>query len=143
MINSIRHVGIVCDDIEASLNFYKKFGFKVVSDNIENKKIIGELLNLKDPDLRTIKLQDKNNFILELLYFNFYDTFKGIELRNIFTPGITHIALTVSSLKDIIEVIKDDVVFLSDPKHSPDGKVKLVFCQAMDKVFLELVEEVK
>ena len=142
-MNTVRHVGIVCNDIELSLEFYKKFGFEVANDNIEDAKIIGELLDLKDPLLRTIKLKDKNNFILELLYFDFCDTFKGIELRNIFTPGITHIALTVSNLKETIEVIKNDVTFLSEPKLSVDGKVKLVFCKAMDRVYLELVEEIK
>ena len=141
-MNNFRHVGIVTNDMEESCNFYvEKLGFKIINDNKEDSDFINRVLNLRDSNLRTVKLRDNNNFTLELLSFNFEEDFKDVNYKNIFSNGITHIAITVSDLDNTISQIKDDVEFLSEPEVSPDGKVNLVFCRAIDGVFLELVEE--
>ena len=140
MTNNIRHIGIVIFDIQKSLEFYEKYlGFTLVKRMEEGGTYLDELLCIKNTKVTTIKLTDKNNQLIELLYFhNPKAKIINNELDNI---GLTHFAITVENIDEIYScLMQQNVEFLSTPHTSPDGYAKVAFCQDPNGVYIELVE---
>ena len=71
MIETMRHFGIVVDDLDASLLFYKKyFGFEIEIDAHEKGSFIEKILAKDGIELRTVKLLSKASDVkVELIDF--------------------------------------------------------------------------
>ena len=139
-IKNFRHVGIVTTNLKKSLIFYQNhLGLKKIKIINENKKLMNKILNLKNSNLKTIKLGLNKKVFLELLYFkNLRQKKRYIK---IFSPGLTHFSVTIKNLDKIYnDLKKKNVKFLSKPALSHDKKVKLVFCKSPENIFIELVE---
>ena len=142
MANRVRHVGVVVKDLAKAIDFWTNLiGFKLHVDAKELSPYIDELLGMKNPELRTIKLFDENSFILELLEFANYpgkDNWEG----NLASTGLTHIALTVDNLDSLTSKLKkNNFEFVSNVMNSPNGLVNVVFVRGPEGLMLELVEE--
>ena len=135
-------MGIVVNDLEKNRDFWiNTLGFKLHIEALEESPYIDELLDIKDPALKTVKLIDSKGFIIELLKFENYQVGKSWS-GDLKTTGLTHIALTVDNLAELVKgLIKDDYQTVSDIKVSPNGKVKVVFVKGPEGLMLELVEE--
>ena len=142
MANTTRHVGIVVKDIAKTSDFWVNLiGFQIHVDAIEQSPYIDELLGIENPGLRTVKLIDENDFIIELLEFSNYPS-KENWVGNLATTGLTHIALTVNDLKTLTVKLKENgYELVSDIKNSPNGAVKVVFVRGPEGLMLELVEQ--
>ncbi len=130
------------NDLEKTRDFWiDLLGFKLHIEAKEESPYIDELLAIKDPSLTTVKLIDSKGFIIELLKFENYqveDSWSG-DLK---TTGLTHIALTVDNLDDLVEILRKlDYQTLSEIKTSPNKKVKVVFVRGPEGIMLELVQE--
>ena len=138
-IQMIRHVGVVVEDVEKELLFFRDLlGFEVYWDKIEHGVFIETILKIPSVRVRTIKMRSKNGCALELLR---YDTSFSSE-KKICQTGFTHIAITVLDLDQTYRFLKEkNIEFLSEPKISPDKKAKVAFCRDPEGNFLELVEE--
>jgi catechol 2,3-dioxygenase-like lactoylglutathione lyase family enzyme len=127
MANTARHVGVVVKDLAKAIDFWANLiGFKLHLDAKEISPYIDELLGMKNPELRTVKLIDENGFILELLEFTNYpdkDNWEG------------NLDSLTSKLK------QNNYEFVSNIKNSPNGLVKVVFVRGPEGLMLELVEE--
>jgi len=144
MKTEIRHVGIVVDDLEKCIEFWKQFfGFEIIIDQIEPSPYIDELLNLNIKKLRTVKLKNQGNALIELLKFQDIETRDNWSGR-ITSTGLTHIALTVNNLEELFNKLTNEG-FLSYSKIlvPPSKKVKVVFIEGPENLILELVEEIK
>jgi catechol 2,3-dioxygenase-like lactoylglutathione lyase family enzyme len=132
----------VVNDLEKNRDFWiNTMGFKLHIEALEESPYIDELLDIKDPALKTVKLIDSKGFIIELLKFENYQVGNSWS-GDLKTTGLTHIALTVDNLDELVKVlIKNDYQTLSDIKVSPNGKVKVLFVQGPEGLMLELVEE--
>jgi catechol 2,3-dioxygenase-like lactoylglutathione lyase family enzyme len=132
----------VVNDLEKNRDFWiNTLGFKLRIEALEESPYIDELLDIKDPALKTVKLIDSKGFIIELLKFENYQVGNSWS-GDLKTTGLTHIALTVDNLDELIErLIKDNYQTVSDIKVSPNGKVKVVFVKGLEGLMLELVEE--
>jgi len=132
----------VVNDLEKNRDFWiNTMGFKLHIETLEESPYIDELLAIKDPALKTVKLIDSKGFIIELLKFENYQVGNSWS-GDLKTTGLTHIALTVDNLDELVKVlIKNDYQTLSDIKVSPNGKVKVVFVKGPEDLMLELVEE--
>ena len=129
-------------DLEKTRDFWiNTLGFNLHIEAKEESPYIDELLAIKDPILTTVKLIDSKGFIIELLKFENYhigNTWSG-DLK---TTGLTHIALTVENLDELIVILRKlDFQTLSDIKTSPNNKVKVVFVRGPEGIMLELVQE--
>ena len=135
-------MGIVVNDLEKNRDFWiNTMGFKLHIEALEESPYIDELLDIKDPALKTVKLIDSKGFIIELLKFENYQVGKSWS-GDLKTTGLTHIALTVDNLDELVKgFIKGDYQTVSDIKVSPNGKVKVVFVKGPEGLMLELVEE--
>ena len=130
------------NDLEKTKDFWTIIlGFNLHIEAIEESPYIDELIAIKDPMLTTVKLIDSKGFIIELLKFENYqveDSWSG-DLK---TNGLTHIALTVENLDELVEILRKlDYQTLSDIKTSPNKKVKVVFVRGPEGIMLELVQE--
>jgi hypothetical protein len=132
----------VVNDLEKNRNFWMNaLSFKLHIEALEESPYIDELLAIKDPALKTVKLIDSKGFIIELLKFENYQVGNSWS-GGLKTTGLTHIALTVDNLDELVKaLIKDDYQTVSDIKVSPNGKVKVVFVKGPEGLMLELVEE--
>jgi catechol 2,3-dioxygenase-like lactoylglutathione lyase family enzyme len=132
----------VVNDLEKNRDFWiNTLGFKLRIEALEESPYIDELLDIKDPALKTVKLIDSKGFIIELLKFENYQVGNSWS-GDLKTTGLTHIALTVDNLDELIErLIKDNYQTVSDIKVSPNGKVKVIFVKGPEGLMLELVEE--
>ena len=67
MIETMRHFGIVVDDLDASLLFYKKyFGFEIEIDAHEKGSFIEKILAKDGIELRTVKLLSKASDVIDV-----------------------------------------------------------------------------
>ena len=91
--------------------------------------------------LTTVKLIDSKGFIIELLKFENYQVGNSWS-GDLKTTGLTHIALTVDNLDELVEILRKlDYQTLSEIKTSPNKKVKVVFVRGPEGIMLELVQE--
>ena len=130
------------NDLDKTRAFWiNTLGFKLHIEAKEESPYIDELLAIKEPMLTTVKLIDSKGFIIELLKFENYqveDSWAG-DLK---TTGLTHIALTVDNLDELVDNLKkQNYQPLSEIKISPNKKVKVVFVKGPEAIMLELVQE--
>ena len=130
------------NDLDKTRDFWiNMLGFKLHIEAKEESPYIDELLAIKEPMLTTVKLIDSKGFIIELLKFENYqveDSWAG-DLK---TTGLTHIALTVDNLDELVDNLKkQNYQPLSEIKISPNKKVKVVFVKGPEAIMLELVQE--
>ena len=130
------------NDLGKTRDFWvNTLGFKLHIEAKEESPYIDELLAIKEPMLTTVKLIDSKGFIIELLKFENYqveDSWAG-DLK---TTGLTHIALTVDNLDELVDNLKkQNYQPLSEIKISPNKKVKVVFVKGPEAIMLEIVQE--
>jgi catechol 2,3-dioxygenase-like lactoylglutathione lyase family enzyme len=133
----------VVNDLEKTRDFWiNTIGFKLHIEAKEESPYIDELLTVKDPSLTTVKLIDSKGFIIELLKFDNYQVEESWS-GDLKTTGLTHIALTVDDIEELVGNLKKlNYQLLSEIKMSPNGKVKVVFIKGPEGLMLELVEEI-
>jgi len=138
----LRHVGITVTDAEESLKFYRDIlGFKVVRVMDESGEHIDKFSALAGVQVKTVKLKDKNNGMIELLQYHSHP--RMAEETDITHIGCSHFALTINNLDSVLDSIRENGYAInSAPQYSPDGKVKLTFCKDPDGTLIELVEEI-
>ena len=141
--STVRHVGIVVDDMDYQLKFYRDIlGLEVYYDQIENSQWINTLLNLgENCYAHIIKLGKDNKILVELISFREW-IYKDPNIKPANEIGITHLSLEVGgSLTNLFYFMdRKGVKFISSPKTSPDGKVKVCFCYDFENNLIELVE---
>jgi catechol 2,3-dioxygenase-like lactoylglutathione lyase family enzyme len=140
VIKNIRHTGIVVNDLEKSLYFYKDLlGFKIIKQMDEMGEYINAVLGLHHVKVTTIKMAAPDGQMIELLQYHSHP--REQKLREIFDIGISHIAFTVEDLTGEYDRCKAmGVPFNSPPQLSPDGYAKVTFCKAPEGTLIELVE---
>ena len=126
--------------MENSLKFYRdQLGLKIIKDMDEQGNYLDNMLSLNDVRVRTVKLSaNENTTLVELLEFESHNDNK---IRNFYTIGASHVALTVDNIEVLYEYLsKNNVKFNAPPQKSSDGLVKVTFCNDPDGTPIELVE---
>ena len=138
----IRHTGLVTNNIKKSLLFWTKYlNFKIHKEMDEDGDLIDKIMLYKNAKVKTIKLKDKNNNLLELLYFKNKPKIKINKIQP-YSNGFTHISITVKNLNHLYKnLIKKKIIFNSKPKISSDGNVIMTYCRTPEGAYLELVQE--
>ncbi|WP_115118585.1 VOC family protein [Synechococcus sp. UW105] len=144
MITSIRHTGLVVNDLDKALRFWCDIlGFTIVKQMTESGTHIDSMMGLSNVNVTTVKLSAPVSGQIELLKFHSHDNatfWKGTP----YSIGLTHIALTVTDLDSLVSKLRmEEVIFPAPPQYSPDGLVKVIYAQGPEGVLLELVELLK
>jgi catechol 2,3-dioxygenase-like lactoylglutathione lyase family enzyme len=141
--SGLRHSGMVVLNMERCLGFYRDLlGMEVRSRKEEQGAYLDTVLGLEKCRILVVKLNaGGGSSHLELIQF--ISPTAGIPvLREVNSPGPTHIALTITGLGELVEDLRaKGIRFLSEPALSPGGKVELVFCRDPEGNLVELVEE--
>ena len=141
MKSGIRHVGIVVQDIQNSINFWQDhFNFSIFLDQIEEGPFIEHLLNMPNVKVRTVKMNGEDNSLIELLYFfgkQDVDKWRG----NLTSTGFTHLALNINNLNEKIKKLQSQgFKVINQPRISENGSVLVAFVEGPEGLLLELVE---
>ena len=126
--------------MENSLKFYQDLlGLKIIKDMDEQGGYINNMLSFDGVQVRTVKLSaGMGNTLIELLDFKSHN---DNEIRNFYTIGASHVALTVDNLEELYKHLSENnIKFNAPPQESPDGLVKVTFCNDPDGTPIELVE---
>lgn len=141
----LRHVGIVTDDPEMSVQFWSDcFGFEVFWDKVEPSPYINNLLGFDAEGLRTIKMRSPSSSVVELLAFprTHRDELEDSSFA-LLRVGISHIALTVPNIEACVsKVVSAGALLVSrEILAPPNSQVGVVYVLGPDNVYLELVQE--
>ena len=139
----VRHLGIVCEDLNLMQNFYENFGFTKFSENIESGKYIDHLTKIKGAKIIWKKYNNEFGDLLELLKYEVnFNIDKSIFSQLVYRRGISHIAFTVKDIKKTSELIQRlGGCLVNDPILSQDGKVKVCYANDVEGNLIEIVEE--
>ena len=143
MKSGIRHVGIVVQDIQKSINFWRDhFDFSIYLDQIEEGEFIEHLLNIPNVKVRTVKMKGQDNSLIELLYFfekQDIDQWRG----NLTSTGLTHLAVNINNLNEKIKKLQSHgFELINQPRKSENGSVLVAFIKGPEGILIELVERV-
>ena len=140
MVKNVRHTGIVVEDMEASLPFYRDLlGFEIYKKMDESGAYIDNISGLKQVQVTTIKMRGPDGSGIELLHYASHS--RTQKARDLCEIGVSHMAFTVDNLDDYCEKFKTQgIAFNAPPQLSPDGYAKVTFCRAPEGTFIELVE---
>ncbi len=141
MILATRHTGIVVQDLEKSLRFWRDFmGMEVVIDFREEGEFIDTVQRLEGVRLRMVKLRAADGTMIQLLKDDAHSP-NGRGHEELCDYGIRHIAFTVPDIDHSWRVLRDaNCDVLSEPVTSPDGKAKLFFARDPEGNYLEIVQ---
>ncbi|MBC8268136.1 MAG: VOC family protein [Rhodospirillaceae bacterium] len=142
-MTSVRHIGIVVSDMDASMHFYcDLLGLRSADVIAESGSFLDGLLGMDKARIRTAKLAASDGpTLIELLAFDQPEPTQATPLTAI---GPTHVALSVSDLDQLYQrMTKAGVDFNAPPALSPQGGAKVAFCRDPDGTFIELVEPQK
>ena len=139
-MNLFRHIGIVVQDMQKALFFYKDLlGFEVTKDMNESGNYIDKFSKLDNVVVRTVKLKDPSGNLIELLKYASHP--KNNCPHEITDIGISHFALTVDDVEGLYEQLsKQGVTFNCYPQVTPDQYAKVTFCKDFEGNLIELVE---
>jgi catechol 2,3-dioxygenase-like lactoylglutathione lyase family enzyme len=141
MITQIRHTGLVVVDLEKALYFWRDvLGFQVARQMEESGPHIDAMMGLQNVRVTTVKLTAPEGGMIELLHFHSHPD-RPVWTGTPHSTGFTHVAMTVADLEAICKKLAaEGVTFFAPPQLSPDGCVKVTYCQGPEGVLLELVE---
>jgi catechol 2,3-dioxygenase-like lactoylglutathione lyase family enzyme len=143
MAVTIRHAGLVVQNIDVSIKFYSDLlGLPVASRKIEDGLFIAQIVGIPNVRLEWAKLRDENGIILELLQYHSHPDHLPLGNYPSNRHGASHVAFTVENLDAVYsKLLHKKVHCNSAPQTSPDGKTKVLYCYDPDGIPLELVEE--
>lgn len=141
MIRATRHVGIVVQDLEKSLRFWRDvMGLTVAVDFREQGEFIDTVQALRDVTVRMVKLKAPDGSMIELLKDDYHPT-PLPERNDMCDCGIRHIAFTVPDAQAAWHTLTQcRCAVLSQPVTSPDGKARLFFARDPEGNLLEIVQ---
>lgn len=140
IVKGVRHTGIICKDIEKSLQFYRDFlGLEVIQDFWDDSEYINEITGMEGANVHMIKLKVDDGTVVELLDYVTHPT-ELIE-QQVYNAGACHIAFQVHNLENAyFELMEKGVRFLSKPVLSSERIAKVCFCLDPNNTRIELVE---
>jgi catechol 2,3-dioxygenase-like lactoylglutathione lyase family enzyme len=140
---NFRHIGIVVKNIEKQMYFYKDLlGLELYSEDEEFGDYIDFLFNDNNIKLKTHKLGNQGNVIIELLKFE-RKTKTNKQKIDLFTSGITHFAISVNNIDELYEKLtNNNIEFINKPTVSKNKLFKVCFCKDFEGNCIELVQKI-
>ena len=137
---SIRHVGLVVDNIEKSYELYRDIlGFTPKIDQIEKGTFYEHLTGLKSGIARTSKCFSEDGTCIELIEYHSQSSKK--RQKTLISDGFNHIALNVNDIESLYsQLINIGLEFINEPKFKYEKTAKVAFCKDFEGNLIELVQ---
>ena len=145
MVINTRHTGIVVHDLERAVQFYEGLGMSKFARMVEEGPYIDILIGIPNTRLEWAKLRLPDHSLIELLQYHSHPSANAnTALQESNRIGCSHIAFTVTDIKETIQYIKANGGSIKNNyQQSPDGKVKVIYCYDPEGNILEIVQEIK
>ena len=142
MIEAIRHTGIVVNNLDRQISFYRVLGFSKLSRRLETGPFIDQLTGINSVKVEWAKMKAPDGSVLELLKYHSHSLPIPQPKATSNQMGCSHIALTVTEINEICRAIETSGgSVVNSPALSPDGNVKVAYCHDPEGVLIEVVEE--
>ena len=140
IVKGYRHTGIICEDMEKSLRFYKEFlGLRVIQDFWDDSDYINKITGLQNANVHMIKLQAEDGTVIELLDYVTHPT--DLIDQEVYNVGACHLARQANNIEEAYKELQSKgVSFISEPVLSSEGIAKVCFCFDPNNTRIELVE---
>ena len=141
---NLRHIGIASNNTAVAAKFWTEaFGFEEYWNQDEPSPYISELLGFEASGVRTVKLKSPSGDVVELLDFSSVNGFPArVDGNRLMLPGITHIALTVPDLDEVSARLEElGCQPINSIQHAPNSGVRVLYLEAPDSVYLEVVQD--
>lgn len=141
IVTGYRHTGIIVEDMNASLHFYRDLlGLKVIQDFSDDSDYINTITGISGGNVHMIKLETEDKkYVIELLEYLNHST--DLVRQPIYNVGCCHVAFQVESIEDAYEKLSGQgVKFISKPVLSSEKIAKVCFCFDPNNIRIELVE---
>ena len=151
MIESIDHINIVVDDLDAMVAFYTKvLGLKITKEVVINGEWVGRVVGLSNVEADVVYLEFRSGGPrIELIRYRTPNGLRpvGIDVAN--AKGLRHLAFRVRDIDSTVAALKASGVELwSDVEVVPDDQVRyknglrkrLLYFRDPEKNLLELCE---
>lgn len=137
---SLRHVGLIVDDIEKSLTLYEGvFGFKPQVDQIESGPFYENLTGINTGIARTCKCYAKDGSCIELIEYISHNATK--RTKELLSSGFNHIALNIPNIEATVIQLKNmNIKFINPPRMNNEKTAKVAFCYDFEGNLIELVQ---
>jgi len=143
MIEAIRHTGIVVNDLDCQISFYRVLGFSELSRKQEIGPFIDQVTGIDSVEVEWVKMKAPDGSVLELLKYHSHSLPIAQQEATSNQMGCSHIALTVTEINKICRAIENSGgSVVNSPALSPDGHVKVAYCHDPEGVLIEVVEEI-
>jgi catechol 2,3-dioxygenase-like lactoylglutathione lyase family enzyme len=135
-----RHTGLIVEDLEKSLVFYKNFlKLEVIQLNFDDSAYISEITGVDNLKAKYAKLSVPGGTVIELLTYPSHPE-NRVE-RKVHQPGEAHLAFQVESVDSAFEaVVTENIKYLSKPVLSSEKIAKVFFALDPDGYRIEFVE---
>jgi catechol 2,3-dioxygenase-like lactoylglutathione lyase family enzyme len=139
-ILKLRHIGLVVNDLNVSLNFYCNFlGFEKVLTRYENSEYFQNVNGIKAEAL-TVKVRVSDGRVIELIEYKKPKSTEKIGLDHTII-GKIHQCYLVDNIKQVYDnLFQLGVKFISKPLDSADDPAIVVTCYDPDDNMIEFVE---
>jgi catechol 2,3-dioxygenase-like lactoylglutathione lyase family enzyme len=139
-ILAYRHTGLIVEDLNRSLMFYRDLlGLEVVQEHLDASEYISVITGLSNLEAKYAKLRIPDGTVLELLTYPSHPT-KRLETR-IHNVGEAHLAFQVENADVAFDyLVSAGINCLSEPVLSSEKIAKVFFCLDPDRYRVEIVE---
>jgi len=138
----IRHTGIVVNDMERMLVFYRDLlGMRPWADFRDGSEYVSTVTRVPDACIRMVKLAagDAGSSI-ELLHYETHPQ-PTSPPRRACDHGINHVAIQVADIDAVWEKLREaGIEFHAPPTLSSDGGAKVTYCRDPEGGIVELVQ---
>tara|TARA_B100000768_G_scaffold71385_1_gene68418 strand:+ start:3709 stop:4140 length:432 start_codon:yes stop_codon:yes gene_type:complete len=137
---SLRHVGLIVDDIDKSLDLYSGIlGFEPKIDQVESGTFYEHLTGIKSGIARTCKCYALDGTCIELIQYISHGAKE--RTKELLSSGFNHIALNVDNLDTLHDSLRSlGLKFVNEPKLNDEKTAKVAFCLDYEGNMLELVQ---
>ena len=144
MIIKTRHTGLVVKDISASIVFYEGLGLSLWKRENEYGDFLSQVVGLKHAEIETAKLTVGDGSLLELLEYKSHPTIPSASIYPSNYHGCSHVAFTVKNVEEIAsKIVRLGGSIVNHPAVSANGSVKVMYCNDLDGILIEMVEEIQ
>ena len=145
-VKRLFHVAINSTDLDRSLEFYRRLGFRALSDRTVNNPNVMQAFNVKSHDLRFVHLRlgdSEEATLLDIVQWFSPDTEPAPPVTNQMQRGLTRFAVLTDSTDEVYQELKAaGATLLTEPTTvmTPQGGWRICLVQDPDGVVVQVTQ---
>jgi catechol 2,3-dioxygenase-like lactoylglutathione lyase family enzyme len=145
-VKRLFHVAINSTDLDRSLEFYRRLGFRALSDRTVNNPNVMQAFNVKSHDLRFVHLRlgdSEEATLLDIVQWFSPDTEPAPPVTNQMQRGLTRFAVLTDSTDEVHQELKAaGATLLTEPTTvmTPQGGWRICLVQDPDGVVVQVTQ---